>query len=163
MTWDANLFLPQTLAAGALTEFTLLTDAALATTSLGRGTVGMIYGRMTAGIPESETQLDAVGFAWGIRLKESDAAAVAGTTYSPLGDADSTDWIHWRAGSVLKESGAGTSGAGAPTTWVDESFVVNNPRTIKQDQELVMLIESLGTSTAVLNVMFWCRVLIILP
>lgn len=163
ITWDGNIFLGTTVNAGAITEFNLLTEAELAARSLGRGTVGMIYGRIVIGLPENETQGDVAGGAWGIRLKEADAPAGAAAAFSPLTDADSSDWITWRAFSISKISGAGTGGGGDPQSWSDDTFVIRNPRKIDNEEELVMLFENLGTSTANVNVFFWCRVMLILP
>lgn len=163
ITWDANLFQPTDVAAGVITEFNLMSEADLATRSLGRGTVGMIYGRLAAAIPEGEAQFDNASFAWGIRLKEADAPASAAAAFSPLTDADSSDWITWRAGSMTKSSGTGTGANSDPTGWVDEPFIIKNPRKIDNDEELVMLFEALSTNTAAVRVSFWCRVMLILP
>jgi hypothetical protein len=162
LTWDPNTFGANTLSTGSVVELVLLTEQQLQERTLGRGTIGPIYGRITIYLPESIVQGQASQIAWGIRLKEGDAAAT-GLAFSPFLDGDTSDWITWRSGSIIKTSGAGTGPSGNPANWIDESFTIKNPRKIQGDQELVMLLENSLGSGAAINYTFWCRVGLILP
>jgi hypothetical protein len=83
--------------------------------------------------------------------------------FSPFVDGDTSDWITWRSGSLIKTSGAGTGPSGNPANWIDESFTIKNPRKIQTDQELVLLLENSLGSNVTINYTFWCRVGLILP
>jgi hypothetical protein len=150
------------LSTGSIVELVLITQSEMQDLTLGRGTIGPIYGRLTVTHPESIIQGTSSQFAWGIRLKEGDAAAT-GLAYSPFADGDTSDWITWRSGSIYKSSGAGTGASGNPINWVDEEFVIRNPRKVDTDEELVMLLENSLGSGAQINYTFWCRVGLILP
>jgi hypothetical protein len=162
LVWDPNTFSANALSTGSIVELVLITEAQLQEKTLGRGTIGPIYGRIVIYLPETVVQGQASQIAWGIRLKEADAAAT-GLAFSPFLDGDSSDWITWRSGSIIKSSGAGTGPSGNPVNWIDEHFTIKNPRKIQADQELVMLLENSLGSNATINYTFWCRVGLILP
>lgn len=137
-----------------------MSEAELLTTTLGRGTVGPMYGRMLISVTQASGAAVAASGAWGIRLKEADAPAVFGTTFSPTADSESSTWMTWRAYSLVKSQPTGLLEI-SPLGWADESFVIRNPRKIETEQELVMIFENNGG--AEVTVAFWVRAAILLP
>ncbi len=150
------------VAPGVNAEFTIVTTADLQALALGRGTVVMLYGRIVVWMLEATTQGNTGLGAWGIRLKEADSPA-SSSAWSPIVDGDTTDWMTLRGFSIEKTSGAGTNSGGHPANFVDESFIIRNPRKANPDDELVMLFENSLAANASVRVNFWVRVGIILP
>jgi hypothetical protein len=68
-----------------------------------------------------------------------------------------------RGFSIEKTTGAGTSAGGHPANWVDDTFIIRNPRKANPDEELVLLVESSLASTSGMRALFWCRTGVLLP
>lgn len=161
LVWDLNLFSANFLAANSTVELALLTQAALLESSLGIGTIVQIYGKVAIRASAGETNGDLAVGAWGIRVKEADAAT-SSTVFSPAFDSSSTNWITNRGFSVHYQ----TSDAVMLTDPLSQditTFNVRNPRKFKPEDELVLTIENLVTSTATISYTVWCRVGILLP
>lgn len=161
-TWISNVFAPNDLAASTIVELELASVGELLGTALSRGTVVSLYGRVALCVATAEDLNDEVSGAWGIRLKESDAATTT-TTFSPLTDGDSTGWMQWRGFSLVKTTGTGVFAGANPVGYQDDNFVIHNPRKIEADQELVLNIHNGAASSGALTYAVWIRAGIALP
>ena len=162
MVWIDSSFSSNTTAPGNVTEAALASEAELASMGLSKATIGPMYGRLTAFPDPTEASGDQIIGAWGICLKEADAATST-TSFGPFLDGDSSIWMQWRGFSLIKPDAAGNYPQGLSLYGVDENFVTRNPRKVQPDQELVMVMQNSVSSTATLRWQFWVRVALILP
>lgn len=162
LIWKSSTFVVDLIGASEVVEFSLATEAELASLSLSKGTVAVIYGEIKLTVDQAEALDDVWLGAWGICLKEADAAAST-SVFSPIADSDSSVWQTWRGISLVKTIGAGIWSQGNVLGEITYPFVIRNPRKVGPHEELVMVIEGSSVSEGTCAVCFWCRVGILLP
>ena len=161
MIWQPATFSPNTLASNSVVELAIATQTDLMDLTLGKGTIGMIYGEICIVPEENQTTLDQCTGAWGIRLKEADATTTT-TAFAPMADGDSSDWMHWQAFSIWKQFAGTQPVSGNPSTFHFEKFLIRNPRKVEPEQELVAVLQTSAPSNDI-RYFFWCRAALIQP